>query len=219
MTTTTTDMRPASRLAATAPRRLDSVLIAEDEHLLARNIASDLGEMGFRVVGPASTGVEALDLARKHRPDLALMDVRMPEMDGLAAARVLHDELDIPVVIMSAYSEEQYVAAGVDSGVFGYLLKPVTVDEMRVSLAVAWGRFLRHVQVNQTVADMERRLEERKLIERAKGMLIKQLGIDEEAAMRTLQRQARDARRPMVELARAIIDAAAVMKDATPGKG
>lgn len=195
--------RPPEPALAAAP---GVVLVAEDEHLLARSLQNDLSELGFEVVGPARNGKEAVDLARQRRPDLALLDIRMPEMDGLAAAEVLFGEMGVPVVILSAYSDTCYVEAGARIGVFGYLLKPVGLDELRVTLAVAWSRFTRQAELSGEVERANRKLEERKVIEKAKGLLMKTRGVDEEEAMRTLQRQARDARRPMAEVARSLLD-------------
>lgn len=199
-----------------APRK---ILVAEDELLLARSLAGDLNELGFEVLGPAPNGQQAIELARKDRPDLALLDVRMPIMDGLAAAEVLYHELKVPIIILSAYSDPSYIQAGVRVGVFGYILKPVSHDDLRVTVAVSWNRFLHHQRMANEVDELKNRLEQRKLIERAKGLLMKHLSLSEEDAMRTLQRKARDARKPMVDVARTIIEthAAADPKPDKPG--
>lgn len=184
-----------------------SVLVAEDELLLAQSIESDLNELGCQVIGPASNGRKAVDLAREHRPELALLDMRMPEMDGLVATDELWTKMNIPVVILSAYSDREYVERATVLGVFGYLLKPVSLDDLRVTLAVAWSRFQAHSGLAQNVTLLERRLEDRKIIERAKGILMQNLSLSEPEAMRRLQKQARDSRRPMIELAKSLLDA------------
>jgi response regulator NasT len=183
-----------------------SILVAEDEHLLARSLSTDLVELGYTVVGPAPNGQVAVELARLHRPDMALLDIRMPVMDGLAAGQVLYAQMGIPVVILSAYSDPPYLQAGARLGVFGYLLKPVSLDELRVTLTVSWSRFLEQRKLSGEVQDLKVKLEHRKIIEKAKGLLMRNMGITEEEAMRALQKQARDSRRPMVELAKAILD-------------
>ncbi len=190
--------------------------MAEDESLVARALATDLARLGFAVVGPAPNGQHAIELARAEAPDMALMDIRMPVMDGLAASRVLFEELGIPVVILSAFSDEEYLHKSLHAGAFGYLLKPVNVEELRLTLVIAWGRFLQHHHLAGEVHQLERKLEERKLIERAKGVIMKTLQISEEEAMRKLQRSARDSRRPMAELARSVVDAQSLMGDASP---
>lgn len=189
------------------PQSPKKILIAEDEHLLARSLSSDLSDLGYTVVGPVPNGQAAIDLARQDRPDMALLDIRMPILDGLAAAEVLYSELHLPVVILSAYSDPPYLQAGVRVGVFGYILKPVSHDELRVTLTVSWGKFLEQQRLTTEVDDLKNKLEHRKIIEKAKGLLMKHMGIGEEEAMRTMQKQARDSRRPMVDLARSVIEA------------
>lgn len=188
------------------PAHPQRILIAEDEHLLARSLSTDLSELGYTVIGPASNGQVALELAESARPHLALMDIRMPVLDGLAAAEKLFSDLAIPVVILSAYSDEPYLEAGARIGVFGYLLKPVSRDELRVTLSIAWGRFVAQRDLSGEVDHLKTKLEERKTIEKAKGLLMRNQGLSEEEAMRALQKQARDARRKMVDLAQALLD-------------
>ena len=198
------------------PRR---VLVADDESMVARSLTNDLQQLGFTVVGPVPDGRQAIEIAKLESPDMALMDIRMPVMDGIAASRILHEELNIPVVILSAYSDEEYLHAGMGVGAFGYLLKPVNLEELRLTLAIAWGRFVQHHHLSHEVRQLERKLEERKLIERAKGLIMKTLHIDEEEAMRRLQRSARDSRRPMVELARSVLDAQNLISNVMTGDG
>lgn len=193
---------------ATFPR---TVLVAEDELLLARTLTELLRGLDMEVIGPASNGRAAVELARQTPPDLAILDVRMPEMDGLAAGEILYRELDVPVMILTAYSDQHYVDQGCRLGVFGYLLKPINLDELRVSIAVAWRQAQTQRGLTGQVADLEKKLRDRKVIERAKGIVMKRLGIGEEDAMRRLQKQARDSRKPMAELAQSIIDADGVV--------
>ena len=125
--------------AATMPKR---VLVADDEHLVGRHTASALKTLGFEVIGPARNGQEALDLAETEKPDLAILDIRMPEMDGLAAARELWDKFQTPVIVLSAFSNDRYLDQARKTGVFGYLIKPAMMDDLRVAIGVAWSRFL-----------------------------------------------------------------------------
>lgn len=202
---------PASVETSSQPGELPTqpltVLIAEDEHLLARDLSHELSELGFRVVGPAANGRLAIELAEKHRPDLALLDLRMPEMDGIETGKVLYEQLNIPVVVLTAHSDDHYVTACQEMGVFGYLLKPADAEELRITIRVAWGRYLEQRELRDEVGALERKLEERKLIERAKGVLMEKLNLSEPEAMKRLQKQARDTRRPMADLARSILDA------------
>lgn len=184
-----------------------TILIAEDEHLLARDLSHELSELGFRVIGPAANGRQAIELAEKHEPDLALLDLRMPEMDGIEAGRILYEKLGIPVVVLTAHSDDHYVTACQEMGVFGYMLKPADAEELRITIRVAWGRYQEQCELRDEVGTLERKLEERKLVERAKGVLMQKLNLSEPEAMKRLQKQARDTRRPMAELARSILDA------------
>jgi len=201
-----TDQSTASD-PALLPEGPRSILVADDEHLLARSLSNDLTGLGYTVIGPARNGAVAVELARTHRPDIALLDIRMPEMDGLEAAKIIFEELGIPVVILSAFSDPAYLRAGVKIGVFGYLLKPVTLDELRVSLTLAWSRFLTHRSLTTEVGSLKVKLEQRKIIEKAKGLMMRTMGLTEDEAMRALQKQARDLRKPMVDLAKSILEA------------
>ncbi len=183
-----------------------TILIAEDEHLLAANLTQNLSSLGFEIIGPAATGVQAVELAKQHNPQMALLDIRMPEKNGLEAAGVLFCQMGIPVVIISAFSDPDYLHEGARIGVFGYLLKPVQLDDLRVSITVAWSRYRQHTQLREEVATLKVTLEERKIIERAKGLIMQRLGLSEEAAMKRLQKQARDSRRKLADLARAILE-------------
>jgi AmiR/NasT family two-component response regulator len=190
------------------PSRLPvRVLIAEDEHLVAASLSDHLQHLGITVLGPVANGQEAIDLAKEQRPDMALLDIHMPVMDGLEAATVLFQRMGIPVMIVSAYSDQPYLARGAKIGVFGYLLKPVTRDVLRLNLGVAWSRFLHHQQLQSEVTELKGALEDRKLIERAKGVVMDKLKLSEAEAMKRLQRQARDTRRKLPDVARAILEA------------
>lgn len=183
-----------------------TILIADDDFDLARSLAADLGELGFKILGPASNGQAAIDIAQNERPDLALLDIRMPVLDGLAAAETLYAGMDIPIVILSAHSDEPCLQAGVRLGVFGYLLKPVSTEQLRVTLMVSWRRYCEHRRIAIELDELKLRFEQRKVIEKAKGILMKTMGLSEEDAMRTLQKQARDSRRPMFDLAQALLN-------------
>lgn len=189
------------------------VLIADDEHLVASGVAVNLRELGYEVVGPASDGDEAIQLAENQHPDIALLDIRMPRMDGLAAAEVMFYRFGIPVMIFSAYSDPDYVDSGNRVGVFGYLLKPVTQDQMRVGISVAWGRFIDYANQHGEIAQLRDRLEQRKVIEQAKWILVKRKGIDEPDAMRLLQKQARNNRRTIVEVAKNVLESEQLFGD------
>lgn len=196
-----------------------TILIAEDDFDLARSLAADLSELGFKILGPASNGQAAIDIARNERPDLALLDIRMPVLDGLAAAETLYAKMDIPIVILSAHNDEPCLQASVRYGVFGYLLKPVSTEQLRVTLVISWGRYCEHRRIANELEEIKLRFEQRKVIEKAKGILMKTMGLSEEDAMRTLQKQARDSRRPMFDLAQELLNAQSSVNKPQEGSG
>ena len=189
-----------------------SILLAEDDDLLAANLVRQLAELGHTVIGPAADGQQALDLAREQRPDLAIMDIRMPVVSGLGAATLLYKQWGVPVILISAHATEQYVAFGHKLGVFGYLIKPVTVNELRVAIAVGWGRYCDQQRLQGELQDARQALEDRKYIERAKGLLMERRGLSESEAMQRLQQQARTSRRRLADLARAMVEADSLLR-------
>lgn len=189
-----------SRLA-----RPSRILVADDEFLVTVDIIGQLSSMGFISVGPATSGNEAVRLARTTQPDLALLDVRMPDGDGITAADTLFNELLIPCIMISAYSDPETIELARDAGVFGYLVKPPTSGQLLASIEVAWGRYQQFVAERGVAADAEARLEERKFIERAKWILMKQTGSDEADAVRMLRKYARDHGEKIVDVAHRVI--------------
>ena len=182
------------------------VLIADDDELLSKSLCLNVEQLGYEPIGPAANGEEAIKLAKLHRPDLALIDLRMPVLDGLGAGTILFKHMGIPVVIISAHSDPEYLEAGKRVGIFGYLIKPVTQDQLRVNIGVAWARYRQYEKLRGEVKDLKGALEDRKFVERAKGLLMDRLGLGEEEAMRRLMKQARDSRRRLPDLARALIE-------------
>lgn len=184
---------------------LKRVLVADDEHLVAAGISSSLTGLGYTVIGPARDGHEAIELCRSDPPDLALLDIRMPNCDGLEAAAIVFQQLHVPVVILTAYSDPEYVSTASESGVFGFLLKPASQDQLRVCLDVAWGRFREYLNQDEQIDSLKKRLEDRKTIEQAKWLVVKHKQVTEPEAMKLLQRKARDTRQPLVEVAQSIL--------------
>jgi len=166
-----------------------------------------LASLGHITVGPAVDGENAVALARSAQPDMALLDVQMPKRDGLSAAAEIYKELGIPVIIISAYSDAQTVDAATQSGVFGYLIKPASVDQLRAAIAIAWKRFTETVSLSAENDQLRKRLEERRLVEKAKWILVSRKGVTEPDAMSMLQKKARDSRSPLVQVAQDVIDA------------
>ena len=188
------------------------VLIADDEALHNLALTSQLETLGHQVVATASNGREAVELARQTKPDLAFLDIRMPTMTGPEAAHEIAAERAIPMLILSAYSDTRTVEEAIKAPVFHYLVKPVDPDDLAPAIAVARARFAEWLDARQQKDLLELRLEERKLIERAKGLLMDSRGLTEKEAYRFLQKTSQDKNTPMVELARKLLLAAPLLQ-------
>lgn len=183
------------------------VVVAEDEALIRLDLVEMLIDEGFDVVGEAGDGETAVRLARELRPDLILLDVKMPVLDGIAAAEQIGRDLIAPIVLLTAFSQQDLVQRAAAAGVQGYVVKPFTVADLRPAIEVAMARHAELVSLRSGVADVEGRLAARKVVERAKGVLQRKYSFDEESAFAWLQRTAMDRRIPMSEVARAVLEA------------
>lgn len=181
------------------------VLIADDEAVIRLGLRTMLEEEGYQVVGEAADGARALDLVRKLRPDLVFLDIKMPGVDGLQAARTLMTDRAVPVIVLTAYADREFVHRAKDAGVLAYLVKPVRESDLLPAVEVALARFAEIRGLRNEVGTLEDTLETRKLVERAKGLLMLRHGLDEAAAFAQIQRQARNARKAMKEIAQEII--------------
>jgi len=186
-----------------------SVLVADDEHLIATSIAAMAREMGHNVTGVAGDGEAAVHLARQSRPDVALLDIRMPKLSGIDVAAVLYRELSVPSVIISAYSDQEQLDKirqnGVSGGIYGYLIKPVEADDLRVALGVALVRSATDHALSDRVEQLERNVANRRVVEQAKWVLVQKRQLTEPQAHEKLQKLARDQRRPLAEIAGEVI--------------
>lgn len=180
------------------------VLIAEDEALIRMDMREMLTEEGHEVVGEARDGAEAIELARELRPEVIFMDVKMPGLDGIAAAAVIGSERIAPVVMVTAFSQSRYVAEASSAGAMGYLVKPFAKKDILPAMQVAVARFAEARALEDEVSDLEGRLETRKVVDRAKGMLMSQ-GLTEPEAFRRMQKAAMDRRKSLREVAEAIL--------------
>jgi len=202
----TTHEQPARPGTGGRPARPERLLVADDEHLVAAGLKGNLIELGYAVIGPASDGEQAIELATTSRPDMALLDIRMPRTDGLAAGEVIAKQFGIPVVVISAFSDPDYLLSCNKFPTYGYLLKPVSQDELRVTIEIAWNRYLDATDQRAHIDRLKTRLEDRKIIEQAKWLLVERKGVTEPESMRMLQRQARNNRRTLVDVARSLIE-------------
>ena len=187
-------------------KRPRKVLIAEDEALIRLDLVELLTEEGFEVVGQAADGEEAVKLARELEPDLIIMDVKMPGMDGITAAEIIGEERIAPILMLTAFSQSELVERARDAGVMGYLVKPFGANEVVPAIEVAIGRFAELRAIEEELANLEDRFESRKIIDQAKGMLQEGLGLTEPEAFRWIQKTSMDRRLSMREVADAVIN-------------
>ena len=166
---------PTTDTDAAVPRR---VLIAEDEALIRLDLAEMLREEGYEIVGEAGDGQEAVELAERHNPDLVIMDVKMPRRDGIDAASEIASKRIAPIVVLTAFSQRDLVERARDAGAMAYLVKPFTISDLIPAIELAVSRFSEITELEREVATLSERLETRKLVERAKGLLQTQTGHD-----------------------------------------
>lgn len=186
------------------------ILVADDEMLVATGLASALKDLGHTVVAVVADGEAAVRAAREHKPDLAMLDIRMPRMDGIDAAAAIATELGIPSLIVSAYSDPEHISRMhrriEGSGVFGYLLKPVNAEELRVAIGVCAQRAAIDEFRRNRITQLEANLHNRRIVEQAKWILVEKHKLTEAQSHEKLQRAARDRRQALVEIAQGVID-------------
>ena len=181
------------------------VLVAEDEAIIRLDLAEMLTEAGYEVVGQASDGEQAVALATSLKPDIVIMDVKMPVMDGISAAEQIGKERLCPVVMLTAFSQTELVERARDAGVMAYIVKPFTASDVTPALDIALSRWAELKTLEAEVADLGDRLETRKAVDRAKGVLMTKLKITEADAFRWIQKTAMDRRMSMREVADAVV--------------
>nr|WP_323792026.1 response regulator [Nocardioides sp.] len=189
---------------STSPVRR-TVVIAEDETLIRMDLAEMLTEEGYDVVGQAGDGARAIELAEEHRPDLVILDVKMPVLDGIAAAEAIAGRRIAPVVILTAFSQRDLVERARDAGAMAYLVKPFTQSDLVPAVEMALSRFAELAQLESEVHDLQERLETRKAVDRAKGVLQEKLQLTEPEAFRWIQKTAMDLRLSMREVAEGVV--------------
>ncbi|MFC9509747.1 MULTISPECIES: ANTAR domain-containing response regulator [unclassified Streptomyces] len=181
------------------------VVIAEDEALIRLDLKEMLEEEGYTVVGEAGDGEQAVELAREHRPDLVILDVKMPKMDGISAAEKIAEESIAPVLMLTAFSQRDLVERARDAGAMAYLVKPFSKTDVVPAIEMAVSRFTELKELEKEVADLTLRLETRKLVDRAKSILQTEYGLSEPAAFRWIQKTSMDRRLSMQQVAEAVI--------------
>jgi response regulator NasT len=186
------------------------IVIADDESIIRLDLKETLQRMGHQVVAEAGDGRTAVDLVRQHRPDLVILDVKMPELDGVDAAKEIAQDRLAPVLLLTAYSQQDLVRRAMDAGVFAYVVKPFTESDLLPAMGVAIARFREFSSIAEEAASLSQALETRKIVDRAKGILMDKNGLREQEAFRRIQQQSMNTRKSMREIAEAIIIASEV---------
>ncbi|MFO0909290.1 MAG: response regulator [Isosphaeraceae bacterium] len=195
------------------------VLIADDEKPVAAGLQAQLETLGYDVISVVHDGQHAIEVCRRSLPDVVLMDIEMPGLDGLTAARQIVRDPGTPVVILTAHGHANLIDQAVEDGVLYYLLKPVTSPSLHAALQVAVARAHEIRALRDNVNTLESTLRERKIIERAKGILMSRRNLNEAEAFRLLQRQSQDRRMPMAKLAESIVQADELLESPSHGPG
>lgn len=181
------------------------VVVAEDESVIRLDIVETLRESGFDVIGEATNGLQAIELATSLKPDIVVMDIKMPELDGLSAAEKIA-ELKIPVVLLTAFSQRELVERASEVGAMAFLVKPFTPNDLFPAIEIALSRHAQLLALENEFEDIKERLETRKLVERAKGILSEKMRLTEPEAFRWIQKASMDRRLSMAEVAKTVIE-------------
>ena len=193
----------------TSAKKAVRILVAEDEALIHMDLVEMLQEAGYEVIAQATNGEEAIALALEHQPDLAILDVKMPVLDGISAAEKII--ATAPVLMLTAFSQRELIDRARDAGVMAYVVKPFTIGDLVPAIEIAISRHTQMQSLAVEVADLHERLETRKIIDRAKGILMKALDLSEPEAFSWIQRAAMDRRLSMREVAQAVISPEAAL--------
>jgi len=181
------------------------ILVAEDEYLVLMGLKSNLKELGHQIIAEAMNGKEAVELAEEKSPDLIIADINMPKLDGLEAVKKINKKQVIPSIIVTGYSDDELIEKASRVGVFAYLVKPVGIEELKASIIIAMNKYEEFKEVNKELQDQKKALENRKYIERAKGILMDTLGLNEPDAMKRLQNKSQEENIKLIDVAKNII--------------
>lgn len=181
------------------------VVIADDEAIIRMDLREMLTNLGYLVVGEVADGKSAVNLARELRPDIVVMDIKMPDLDGIDAARILTHERIAPVLLLTAYSQSELIERAKEAGIVGYIVKPVRESDLAPAIEVALARFGELRALEREVGDLKDALETRKMVDRAKGILMDSQGLSESEAFRRIQTMSMNTRKPMKQVAEAIV--------------
>ncbi|MDR4890064.1 response regulator [Fredinandcohnia sp. QZ13] len=183
------------------------ILIAEDEFLVLMATKSYVEKLGHEVVGVATDGEMAVEMALEKKPDLVIMDINMPNLDGIDAIKKINESLFIPSIIVSGYHDEQLINRATDEGVLYYLLKPIDIEELKIAINISLAKFEEFKKLQEELQSTKNALEARKYIEKAKGIMMDRMNLKEPEAMKRLQKMSRDKNKKLVVIAKELIEA------------
>jgi response regulator NasT len=181
------------------------IILAEDDSVIRMDLREELQRQGYLVVGDVGDGQSAINLARELRPDLVIMDIRMPELDGIEAARALTSERLAPVVLLTAFSDDELIERAREAGVVNYITKPFRQSDLKPAIEIALARFQEFREIESQVKTLEDQLATRKVVEKAKGVLMEKYKLTEQEAFRRIQKLSMNNRKSMREVAEAIL--------------
>ncbi|RAK07853.1 response regulator receiver and ANTAR domain protein [Halanaerobium saccharolyticum] len=184
-----------------------NIILAEDESIILMGIKSNIESLGHQVIAQAYDGVEAVKLALEKEVDLIIIDINMPKMDGIAAIEKINKEKFVPAIIVTGYNDEKLINRASRAGAFAYLIKPVDVNDIKPAINIAWARFEEFQKVLSELDSSQKALEARKIIEKAKGIVMDRKSIKESKAMKFLQKKSNDTNKKMIVIAKEIIEA------------
>jgi response regulator NasT len=199
--------------------RVLHIAVADDEPDMQEYYRAILSHLGHVVVAVAETGRKLVEKCRDQHPNLVITDIKMPDMDGIDAAARIYRGQPLPVILVSAYHDAEFIRRAEADHVLAYLIKPIKQADLETAIAIVMSRFEQFQALRQEAADLKQALEERKLIERAKGLLMKKAALDEEGAFRRVQKLAGEQNRKMVEIARMLLEAEEAFHQPEPGSG
>jgi len=191
--------------------RVLKIAVADDEPEMREYFQDTLSALGHEVVGAAQNGLELVELCKSTSPDLAITDIKMPDMDGIEAATQIREHFPVPVILVSAFHDPELIQRALQDHVLAYLVKPIKQADLETAIALAMRRFQEFQALHQQAADLRQALEDRKVIERAKGVLMKRAGLDEPDAFRRLQKLSNDKNKKLIEIAQMIVTAEEAM--------
>jgi response regulator NasT len=186
------------------------ILLAEDEYLVLMGIKSYVEKLGHQVVGTSADGMEAVELALEKRPDLIIVDINMPHLDGIDVIKKINKQVFIPSIIVSGYHDEKLINRATKEGVLYYLLKPIDIGDLKIAISISLSRFEEFKKLQEELKSTKNALEARKYIEKAKGILMERANLKEQEAMKRLQKMSRDKNKKLVVIAKEIIEADAL---------